>query len=198
MNQTENPDNPSPNRWEERLEAVFCTFCGCLWVWAMPARVPTGFKANSCPSCHASPKPGKQIQYSGAERNPAGAVYADQYLTRDAVYTVRKVKQWQHGCDVFLKEKPKTNWADFAFNLSLFTPVGFKRPTTDQIQAQAQQQAVAQALLDAIPAPVAQALAEQMDGSLALEAALARANCLAKNQSGKHSENQDREIKPEL
>jgi hypothetical protein len=79
-----------------------------------------------CEACSVPPsaKPGTRVRFAAWDRQGADPVAADRHLGRGAVYTVRRTRPWQHGCDVELVEEEGT------FNLFLFTPESYVRPLT--------------------------------------------------------------------
>lgn len=106
-----------------------CTFCGHQWQESLtfdPKRNP--WVLNWCINCGITkPQPKQQVRYGAPDRRPSGAVYADRYLERGGIYTISKVKRWQHGCHIELKETGTNR-----YELLLFTPVGFTRPSQEE------------------------------------------------------------------
>jgi hypothetical protein len=108
------------------LVTFTCTFCGGTFQETLPLRTQ-GWSVDGCKRCsvHAPLKRGTKIRYSAYEARPNGHQYADTYLQRDAVYTVLRTKQWQHGAWVWLQE----TGVHVSFNIRLFTPEKFRKET---------------------------------------------------------------------
>jgi hypothetical protein len=102
-----------------------CGFCGHRWVmndYLHP--VDRLMELPRCERCWPQLKKGVIVRYGAPEQDPLDAGYADRHLNRDGLYTIAKVKQWQHGSWVYFEEI-----GDRQFNSALFTPKDFVKET---------------------------------------------------------------------
>lgn len=101
-----------------------CLFCHNVFHVDLPTHVTVGWAIDGCRKCTVSvtAKRGTRIKYGAYYGRPHGREYADLHLQPDAIYTVARIKRWQHGTWVQLQETGKCS-----FNLRLFTPGTFYR-----------------------------------------------------------------------
>lgn len=113
--------NTENNEQDYTVNCV-CAFCDNRWQMDdFPYDTDKVIKMPSCARCFPKIRPGAKVRYGAPGRAPADAVYADLHLQRGHVYTISKVKRWQHGSYVWFKETGDHR----QFNASLFTPPDF-------------------------------------------------------------------------
>ena len=80
------------------------------------------FDVRGCRLCVPPLEVGILVKYGSATRAPGDAVYADQYLERDKVYTIAGIKRHQHASYVRLRETGNRE-----FHFGLFVPRTFEK-----------------------------------------------------------------------
>jgi hypothetical protein len=112
---------------ERHIVDFVCSFCGNRWKDEYHVHTDKVIDLPGCRICVAPLSRGVQVKYAAPERAQADAIYADRHLTRDAIYTIAKVKRWQHGAYVSFKET-----GDKQFNSRLFVPRDFEKKGESQ------------------------------------------------------------------
>lgn len=99
-----------------------CAYCGHEWTEENPV---SGGRITTicCGLCSVlNPRPGTIVKYAAWDRPGHLPPYSPARLTPNALYTIARVKQWQHGTVVWLRETGTAS-----FNVLLFTPKTFQR-----------------------------------------------------------------------
>jgi hypothetical protein len=93
----------------DSAETIVCDFCGNV-VWN-----EYGMKRiRSCVKCFAYCKPGDKVKFAAPGRDTFN--WGSDGLERDVIYTIVKVKQYQHGRGVWV------NGIDKEFHSMIFVP----------------------------------------------------------------------------
>ena len=104
---------------QEYAVAFTCAFCGNKWTEKFPVEI-VHKTVGACSRCYPPSSKGAKVRYGAPERRPSAATYADFHLKRGEVYTIKRTKQWQHGCFVYLE-----GFDNQQFDLMIFVPERF-------------------------------------------------------------------------
>jgi hypothetical protein len=105
-----------------------CLFCGNQWAEEDDIfEQDRDLAVSGCRACVPPLETGILVKYGSPERAPADAVYADHHLQRDGIYTISKVRRWQHGAYVCFRET-----GDKQFNFRLFVPRAFTKTVNSE------------------------------------------------------------------
>jgi len=105
---------------EAHILEFVCKFCGNRWRDEYPIKTDEVIALPGCRVCVPDLEPGVLVRYGSPERAPGDAMYADNHLKRGELYTIARVKRWQHGSYVSFRET-----GDRQFNSRLFVPADF-------------------------------------------------------------------------
>lgn len=106
---------------KDNFEFTVTFHCDCGNSFQNTSPIQKDFKVRGCPKCAVTnPVKGKKIKYTAPSHRPnADTVFSNSLLNLGEVYTILKVKQWQHGTIIWLAEIGLSH----SFNLSAFGPV---------------------------------------------------------------------------